>query len=296
MHQTQNFNGCGTALVTPFQPNGKIDENTLENLVQFQIEEGIDFLVPCGTTGESATMTKDEHLYVIQKVVEVTNGRVPVIGGAGGYDTREVSEMAKRVEDTGANAILSVTPYYNKPTQEGLYQHFKTIAGNISIPVVLYNVPPRTSVNMLPDTVQRLSEIPNIVAVKEASGDLAQVSEIITKVPSDFRVLSGNDDIAFPLIAVGGHGLISVVSNVIPKKMREFVHLAIENKMSEARTLQRELFPLFRAIFLETNPIPVKAALAIMGKIQEIYRLPLTPISEANRQKIKNTLKLQGIV
>ncbi len=296
MMDIKNLHGCGTALVTPFLPAGQIDDGALEKLVHFQIEEGINFLVPCGTTGESATMTKEEHLHVIQKVVEISDGRVPVIGGAGGYDTLEVTEMAKRVQDAGVDAILSVTPYYNKPTQEGLYQHFRKIAKNITIPLVLYNVPSRTSVNMLPDTIQRLSEIDNITAVKEASGDIAQVSEIVTKVSPDFRILSGNDDNAFPLIAVGGHGLISVISNLIPKRMTEFVHLVLNNKMDEARVLQKELFPLFKAMFLETNPIPVKAALTMIGKIQESYRLPLTPLHPINASKLKSILESQSLI
>lgn len=279
--------GCGTALATPFNKDLSLDEKALVDLVEFQIGEGIDFLVPCGTTGESATTTVDEHLRIIELTLKTANKRVPVIGGAGGNNPMEAIHLAKEAERLGVDGILSVTPYYNRPTQNGLYEHFKAIAESISIPVVLYNVPSRTACNMLPETVARLSKIENIIALKAASNDLAQISETVTLVPENFSIVSGDDVNTLPIIAVGGSGLISVASNQIPCLMTKYVHLCMENQVKEARKMFKTLLPLLKANFYEVNPIPVKAGLSMMGKIQEYYRLPLTPMQAENKAKLK---------
>jgi 4-hydroxy-tetrahydrodipicolinate synthase len=290
MQDISKLKGCGTALVTPFNEDLSVDEVALRRLVEFQISEGIDFLVPCGTTGESATLSDDEQRRVIQIVVEETRGRVPVIAGAGGNDTAHVIELARQCERLGVAGLLSVSPYYNKPTQEGLYQHFKAIAEATSLPIIVYNVPPRTNVNILPNTIARLAELPNIVGVKEASGNISQVAEIITRVSPEFKVLSGDDSIALPLIALGGVGLISVASNEAPAKMAALVKACLDNEWGEARRLNRELFALMRANFIETSPGPVKAALAMMGKIKEAYRLPMVPVKPETKEKLRAVL------
>jgi len=290
MQDVSNLKGCGTALVTPFNEDLSIDERSLRRFVEFQISEGIDFLVPCGTTGESATLGDDEQRRVIQIVVEESGGRVPVIAGAGSNDTAHVIKLARQCERLGISALLSVSPYYNKPTQEGLYQHFKAIAESTSLQIIVYNVPPRTNVNILPDTIARLAELPNIIGVKEASGNISQVAEIITRVPAKFKVLSGDDSIALPLIALGGVGLISVASNEAPGKMAALVKACLSNKWDEARTLNRELFALMKVNFIETSPGPVKAALAMMGKIKEAYRLPMVPVKPETKEKLRAVL------
>lgn len=290
MQDVSNLKGCGTALVTPFSEDLKIDERALRRLVDFQITEGINFLVPCGTTGESATLSDDEQRRVIQIVLDETRGRVPVIAGAGGNDTTHVIKLARQCEHLGVHALLSVSPYYNKPTQEGLYQHFKAIAEATLLPIIVYNVPPRTNVNILPDTIARLAELPNIVGVKEASGNISQVAEIIARVPASFRVLSGDDSIALPLIALGGVGLISVASNEAPGKMTALVKACLADDWEEARRLNRELFALMKANFIETSPGPVKAALAMMGKIKEAYRLPMVPVKPETKEKLRAVL------
>lgn len=291
-----DLKGCGTALVTPFHRDGSIDEEALRKLVQFQLREGIDFLVPCGTTGETPTLEHGEYLGVIRLVVQETGGKVPIIAGVGGNNTHKVAALAEEVEKLGIQGILSVAPYYNKPTQEGVYQHFKVIAESTSLPVVLYNVPSRTSSNIEPSTVARLARIPNVVAMKEASGSIVQQMEVLNAVPSTFAVLSGDDAFTFPLMAAGGAGVISVVSNEIPGSMARLTRLMLERSYDEARELNAKLLPLMQANFIETNPIPVKAALAMMGMIEEVYRLPLVPMRPENRAKLEKVLVAQELL
>jgi len=288
--------GCGTALVTPFRRDGSLDVPALRRLVQFQLREGIDFLVPCGTTGEAPTLEHDEYLDVIRVVVEEARGKVPVVAGAGGNSTRKVVDVVREIRPIGVQAILSVAPYYNKPTQEGLYQHFKTIAESTDLPVILYNVPGRTSSNIEPATVARLSKIPNIVGVKEASGSIVQQMEVLTAVERGFRVLSGDDAFTFPLMALGGVGVISVVSNEAPGAMTRLARLLLEGGYDDARKLNAKLLPLMQVNFIETNPIPVKAALSMMGMIEEVYRLPLVPMKPENRAKLEKVLAAQGLL
>ena len=288
--------GCGTALVTPFKHDGSIDEVALRKLVEFQLREGIDFLVPCGTTGETPTLEHGEYLGVIRLVVQEVDGKVPVIAGAGGYNTRKVVALAQELGSIGVAGILSVAPYYNKPTQEGLYQHFHAIAESTDLPVILYNVPSRTGSNIEPATVARLSKISNIIAIKEASGSITQQMQVLEAVEPGFRVLSGDDAFTFPLMALGGVGVISVVSNEIPGPMTQLAHLMLEGKWEEARKLHFQLLPLMQANFIETNPIPVKAALAMMGMIEEVYRLPMVPLKPENRAKLEKALTAQGLL
>src|SRR5580693_1661098 len=250
----RGFVGCGTALVTPFRKDLSLDEATLRVLVRRQIKAGINFLVPCGTTGESPTLSQEEHLRVVAITLEEAKGKVPVLAGAGGYNTHHVIEMAREAERMGADGILSVTPYYNKPTQEGLYHHFKAIAASTSLPIILYNVPPRTNVNIDPPTLRRLAEIENIIGVKEASGNIAQMTQVIQQVPEQFIVLSGDDALTLPLVAMGGRGLISVTSNEIPAEMTRLVQLCLAGEFATARALQRKLLPLIEVNFIETNP------------------------------------------
>ena len=285
-----DLRGCGTAMVTPFNEDGSLDESALESLVEFQISEGIDFLVPCGTTGESATLANEEHLRVVEIVHQTARGRVPVVAGAGGNNTAHVITLARGCERLGVEGLLSVTPYYNKPMQEGLFQHFKAIAEATSLPIIVYNVPPRTAVNMTPDTIVRLSAISNIIGVKEASGDISQVAEIITRVPPSFKVVSGDDSITLPLMALGGVGLIAVASNEAPRQMTALTHACLDNNWEEARRLNRLLMPLMKANFIDTSPGPVKAALAMMGKIKESYRLPIVPIRPETRERLRSVL------
>ena len=292
----KSFTGCGTALVTPFRRDLSLDEAALRRLIRRQIDQGIDFLVPCGTTGESPTLERAEHLRVVEIAVEESNGKVPVLGGAGGYNTAEVIELAKEVKHVGADGILSVTPYYNKPTQEGLYQHFKAIANAVPLPMVVYSVQGRTSVNVEPATLKRLAAIDNIVGVKEASGNMGQMARVIHEVPESFNVLSGDDSITLPLIALGGRGLISVVSNQIPGEMTRLVRLAMEGDFAGARKLQREWLPLMEINFVETSPGPVKAALAMMGLCEPVWRLPMVPPAEANRAKVEAVLESCGLM
>lgn len=288
--------GCGTALVTPFSQDGTIDVEALRRLVQFQLREGIDFLVPCGTTGETPTLEKEEYLGVIRVVVEEASGKVPIIAGVGSNSTRHVCELAKDVSALGVQGILSVAPYYNKPTQEGLFQHFRTIAESVDLPVILYNVPSRTSSNIEPSTVGRLSRVPNIAGIKEASGSIVQQMEVLNAVEPGFLVLSGDDVFTFPLMAIGGAGVISVVSNIIPGPMSRLTRLLLEGNYSEARKLNGRLLPLMQASFIETNPIPVKAALAMMGMVEEVYRLPLVPLKPENRARLEKVLVGEGLI
>ncbi len=282
----RSWRGTFTAIVTPFSRDGSLDEAALRALVDRQIEGGVDGLVPCGTTGESATMSTEEKLRVIEIVQERSNDRVRVLAGAGGNSTAAVLALAKQIDQVSVDGILIVVPYYNKPTQEGLYQHFATVADAVEAPVVMYNVPGRTSANMTAETALRLAEHGNIAGTKEASGALTQVMEIIRGAPSGFSILSGDDNLAVPIIALGGHGVVSVASNEAPAMMSEMVRSALEGKMTEARELHYKLLGLMNVNFIETNPIPVKAALAMMGLIEEQYRLPLVPMAEANREKL----------
>jgi 4-hydroxy-tetrahydrodipicolinate synthase len=287
----RGFVGCGTALVTPFRKDLSLDEETLRRLVRRQLAAGINFLVPCGTTGESPTLTHEEHLRVVAITLEEAKGKVPVLAGAGGYDTRHVIEMASEAERMGAEGILSVTPYYNKPTQEGLYHHFKAIAASTSLPIILYNVPPRTNVNIDPATVRRLSEIENIIGVKEASGNISQITQVIQQVPQEFLVLSGDDALTLPLAAMGGRGIISVASNEIPAEMTRLAQLCLAGNFAEARAMQRKWLPLLEVNFIETNPTPVKAAMAEMGLLEPVFRLPLVPPRTENLAKIRSVLE-----
>jgi 4-hydroxy-tetrahydrodipicolinate synthase len=285
------FTGVGTALITPFAKDGSLDESAVKRLVKRQIDGGVHFLSPCGTTGEAPTLTHRDKLRVVELVVEEANGRVPVLAGAGGYDTKEVIELARDLERVGANGILSVTPYYNKPTQEGLYQHYKTIAESMPLPIVLYNVPGRTSVNLAVDTVLRLSEIRNIVAIKEASANVVQMTEILAGVTNDFFLVSGDDPLTVPVMAIGGRGVISVASNEAPSEMAQIVELCETGDYAAARKLQTWLLPLIQINFVETNPGPCKAAMAAMGLIDETYRLPMVPPSAATKAKIVSVLQ-----
>jgi 4-hydroxy-tetrahydrodipicolinate synthase len=290
------FTGCGTALITPFSTDGLVDEAALRRLVKRQIDAGINFLVPCGTTGESPTLTRREHLRVVEITLEEAKGKVPVLGGAGGYNTAEVIELAGELRHLGVDGILSVTPYYNKPTQEGLYQHFKAIATAVPVPMVVYSVQGRTSVNVEPATLKRLAEIDNIVGVKEASGNIGQMASVLHQVPESFNVLSGDDSITIPLVALGGRGIISVVSNEIPGEMTRLTQLAMAGDFAGARAMQRTWLPLMDVNFVESNPIPVKAAMAMMGLCEAVWRLPMTPPSAQSQAKIEAVLKAVGLL
>jgi len=289
------FTGCGTALVTPFRRDLSLDEETLRRLVRRQIEAGINFLVPCGTTGESPTLTRAEHLRVIEITLEEAGGKVPVLGGAGGYNTREVMELARELEHMGVSGILSVTPYYNKPTQEGLYQHYQAIAGAIRLPIVVYSVQGRTGVNVEPATLARLAQIANIVGVKEASGNIGQMANVLQEVPPSFTVLSGDDAVTIPLMALGGRGVISVVSNQIPAAMTQLAQACLRGDFETARAIQRRYLPLMNVNFVESNPIPVKAAMGLMGLLEPVYRLPLGPPAAASMAKIERVLEAAGL-
>jgi 4-hydroxy-tetrahydrodipicolinate synthase len=289
------FKGSIVAIITPFKDN-KVDEECYRGLIEFQIEAGTSAIVPCGTTGESATLTMQEHRRVIDIAVEAVNKRVPVIAGTGGNSTHEAIELTEHAKKAGADATLQVTPYYNKPTQEGLYQHFKAIAKAAPLPQVLYNVPGRTSVNMLPETVARLAELPEVVAIKEASGDLVQMAEIVRLVGDKVTLLSGDDNVILPVLGIGGKGVISVVANIIPRDTADVIEAWEDGNFDKAKELFYRLFPLCQAMFYETNPIPVKTSLALMGKISEEMRLPLAPMSPANRERLQKALKDYGLI
>ena len=293
------FSGCGTALVTPFKTDLSLDEATMRKLVQRQIREGINFLVPCGTTGESPTLTRDEHLRVVEITVEESrkaSRKVPVVGGAGGYNTAEVIELAKELQHLGVDGLLSVTPYYNKPTPDGLVAHFKAIAAAASMPIIVYNVPGRTGVNVETSTLKRLSEIPNICGVKEASGNISQMAAVCHNLPDSFDILCGDDALTIPLCALGGRGLISVVSNQIPGEMTKLVQSAMSGDFAGARKLQRQWFPLMEMNFTESNPIPVKASMALMGLLEPVYRLPMCPPQPQTQTRIEAVLKQVGLL
>ena len=289
--------GCGTALVTPFRQDGSIDETALRNLVSWQVESGINFLIPCGTTGETPTLSHDEWLRVIESTVEVVAGRVPVVAGATSNSTHDAVEKAKEVAARpGVDAILTASPYYNKPTQEGQYRHFKAIAEAVDKPILLYNVPGRTGANIEPGTLARLAEIPNILGVKEASGNITQIAEVLNAVPDHFLVFSGDDAITLPVIALGGVGIISVASNEIPGEMAAMTRAALENDWTTARGIHRKYLPLMQANFIESNPLPVKAVLAMLGRIEEVYRLPLLPMRRDTRSKLQKIATEVGLI
>ncbi len=290
------FEGVFTAIVTPFTEDGKIDEEALRRLVDFQIEKGISGLVPVGTTGESPTLDHEEHHRVIEIVIDQTKGRVPVIAGTGSNCTEEAIRMTEKAKEAGATASLQVAPYYNKPTQEGFYRHFTAVADAVDIPIIVYNIPGRSGKNIENSTMLELAKHKNIVGVKEASGNINQMMDLILKKPNSFVVLSGDDNLTLPLMALGGKGVISVASNIVPDRMAEFVGAALKGDWDKARKLHYELLPLFRAIFIETNPIPIKAALAMKGMIKETYRLPMCEMTEEHRNTLRDVLKKLNIL
>src|ERR1700759_584514 len=291
------LHGCGTALVTPFKSDGSIDEPALQSLVQWQVESGIHFLVPCGTTGETPTLTREEWLRVIDITIEGVAGRGPVVAGATSNCTAAAIDLAKTVAARkGVDAILSASPYYNKPTQEGQYQHFKAIAEAVDKPIMLYSVQGRTAANIEPATLGRLAKIPNIIAVKEASGNIGQIAEVFNYVPESFLVFSGDDAVPLPVIALGGVGIVSVCSNEIPKEMSQLAAAALNNDWDNARRLQRQFLRLMQANFLESNPMPVKAVLAMMGRIQEVLRLPMLPVKPETRSKLEKLATELGLL
>jgi 4-hydroxy-tetrahydrodipicolinate synthase len=290
------FTGAGTALITPFTRSGDLDEAAVRRLGRRQIEGGIHFLAPCGTTGENPTLTASERRRIVEILAEEAGGKVPILAGAGGYNTKEVIELARELAKAGASGFLSVTPYYNKPTQEGLYQHYRAIAESTPLPIVVYNVPGRTGVNVEVATLVRLAAIPNIIGVKEASGSMQQMCEICRALPPEFLVLSGDDVMALPLMAVGGRGLISVVSNEIPGEIVQMIEAAERDDFAAARAIHHRVMPLMLANFVEANPIPVKTAMAAMGLIDETYRLPMVGPKPESRDKIVKTLRDLGLV
>jgi len=285
------FDGVYTALVTPFQEDGSLHEEDLRKLVDFQIREGVQGLVPMGTTGESPTLSHEEHVRIIEIVVDEAAGRVPVIAGAGSNSTDEAIRLSRKANELGASATLQVSPYYNKPTQEGLYRHFWQIAEQVELPLIVYNIPGRSAVNVSNETMLRLAQHGNIAGVKEATGNLAQAMEFMMSKPADFVVLSGDDNMTYPLLCLGGRGVISVASNVIPRRMASFVSSALQGDFDGARARHFELLPLFKALFLETNPIPIKAALAMKGMLSELYRLPMCPLSSEHRKQLEQILR-----
>ena len=292
-----NLRGCGTALVTPFRQDGSIDEPALRQLVRWQVESGIDFLLPCGTTGETPTLSHDEWLQVIDVTIETAAGRVPIMAGATSNNTRDAVEKTKEASArNGVDFILSATPYYNKPTQEGIYQHFRAVAEASQKPVVLYNIAGRTGTNIETPTLRRLAEIPNIIGVKEASGNVSQIAEVCATLPEDFLVFSGDDAITLAVIGLGGVGIISVVSNEIPAEMTRLTQAALAGKWDLARMIFRKYLPLMQANFMESNPIPAKAVLSMMGRIEEVYRLPMLPMRPENRAKLEKVVTEVGLL
>jgi len=290
------FQGVFTALVTPFNEDKSINEEDLKKLVDFNIENGVSGIVPMGTTGESPTLNHDEHIQAIEIVCKHVNKRVPVIAGTGSNSTREALFLTSRAKDLGADASLQVAPYYNKPTQEGFYRHFKAIADEVDLPMIIYNIPGRTGKNIETDTIARLAEHPNIIGVKEASGSLPQMMDVIYRTPDNFIVLSGDDNLTLPLMAAGGKGVISVASNIIPGRMSALVRAGLNGNFEEMRKLHYELLPFFKVEFIETNPIPIKTALAIKGMIKEVFRLPMCEMSGENKKKLKIVLKSLRII
>lgn len=293
MARKEIFEGAMVALVTPFR-RGKVDEKALKRLLDFHLQRKTDVIIPCGTTGESATMSHEEHRAVMSFVVEYVNKRIPVICGAGSNNTEEALGLVKYAQKIKADGVLVVTPYYNKPTQEGLFKHYSYLAGKADIPMVLYNVPGRTGVSLAPETVARLAKIPTVVAIKEASGSLAQVDRILQL--CDITVLSGDDGLTLPMMSVGARGVISVTANVVPHLVRDMVHAVFDGNFSLAKKIHRELVPLSDVLFIETNPIPVKTALAMMGKIRKEFRLPLCVMKKENEEKLRRVLEKMGIL
>ena len=293
---SQTFQGSFVAMVTPFR-NGKVDEAKLRELVELHVANGTDGLIPCGTTGESPSLKHDEHRRVVEIVVEAARGRIRVVAGTGSNSTAEAIDLTKHAERAGAAGALVVNPYYNKPTQEGLYRHFRAVAESVAIPVLVYNIQSRTAVNVETDTMARLArDVRNIVGVKEASGSLDQMSQVIAACGPDFSVLSGDDNITLPLLAIGGSGVVSVIANIVPRETADLVHAALDGDWKRARDLHYRLFPLARAAFLETNPIPIKEAMAMAGMIEPEFRLPMCRMSDANREKLRAILKLYSLV
>jgi len=293
---SQTFQGSFVAMVTPFR-DGKVDEAKLRELVEFHVTHGTDGLIPCGTTGESPTLSHDEHKRVVETVIEAARGRIKVVAGTGSNSTSEAIDLTKHAERAGANGALVVNPYYNKPTQEGLYRHYRAVAESVTIPIVAYNIQSRTAVNVEPDTLARLvRDVRNIVGVKEASGSLDQMSQVILACGPDFSVLSGDDNITLPLLAIGGSGVISVIANILPRETSDMVHAALDGDWKRARDLHYRLFPLARAAFLETNPIPIKEAMAMAGMIEPEFRLPMCRMSDANRAQLRAILKAYALV
>ena len=293
---SQTFQGSFVAMVTPFR-NGKVDEAKLRELVEFHVTHGTDGLIPCGTTGESPTLHHDEHRRVVEIVIEAARGRIRVVAGTGSNSTAEAIDMTKHAERAGAAGALVVNPYYNKPTQEGLYRHFRAVAESVAIPILLYNIQSRTAINVETDTLARLArDVKNIVGVKEASGSLDQMSQVIAACGPDFSVLSGDDNITLPLLAIGGSGVVSVIANIVPRETAELVHAALDGDWKRARELHYRLFPLARAAFLETNPIPIKEAMAMAGMLEPEFRLPMCRMSDANREKLRAILKPYGLI
>lgn len=290
------FKGVYTALVTPFLENGNIDEGTLRKLVNFQIEEGITGLVPMGSTGESPCLNHDEHIEVIKIVIDECKSRVPVIAGTGSNSTKEAVALTIKAKEAGADASLQVAPYYNKPTQKGLFNHFNTIANESEFPLIVYNIPGRSSININNDTMLKLSENKNIVAVKDATGNFSQLMELIAKKPDTLDILSGDDNITYPFIALGCNGVISVASNIIPGEMIKYVNTCFSGNLDEARKIHYKLLPLFTSMFIETNPIPIKTAMALQGKLKEIFRSPLCSMEPVNKEKLKSVIKKYGII
>ena len=290
------FSGTYTALITPFKSDESIDEAALRAVVDKQIEAGIDGLVPVGTTGESPTVSHKENIRVIEIVVEQADGRVPVIAGTGSNSTSEAIEMTRLAKDIGATASLQVAPYYNKPNQEGFYRHFTAIGDSVDMPMVVYNIPGRTGKNIETDTLIRLAEHQNIVAVKEASGSVAQVMEVVARKPEGFGVLSGDDNLAFPIVSLGGSGVISVASNAAPGEVSRMIGLLLDGKLEKARDEHYKLLPLFKMVFFDTNPIPIKYAMHLLGQCEEVYRLPLCPLSEENKDRVRKVLENQGLL
>jgi 4-hydroxy-tetrahydrodipicolinate synthase len=293
---SQTFQGSFVAMVTPFR-NGKVDEAKLRELVEFHITHGTDGLIPCGTTGESPSLSHDEHRRVVELVIEAARGRIRVVAGTGSNSTAEAIDMTKHAERAGATGALVVNPYYNKPTQEGLYRHFRAVAESVAIPILLYNIQSRTAINVETDTMARLvRDVKNIVGVKEASGSLDQMSQVIAACGPHFSVLSGDDNITLPLLAIGGSGVVSVIANIVPRETADLVHAALEGDWKRARDLHYRLFPLARAAFLETNPIPIKEAMALAGMLEPEFRLPMCRMSDANREKLRAILKPYGLI
>ncbi len=288
------FEGAFVAIVTPFK-NGKVDETALRALIEYQISGGANGIVPCGTTGESATLSHEEHDQVIRIAVEACKGKVPVLAGTGSNSTQEAIKLTQHAQAAGADGSLQITPYYNRPSQEGLYQHFSTVAADTDLPIILYNVPSRTSVNMCPETVVRLAKIKNIVGVKEASGSLQAISEIIDLCGKDFTVLSGDDPLLWPILAVGGRGVISVSANILPGKVAAMCQAAANGDMAKARSLHYEMREINDVLFIDTNPVPVKAALHLMGKIEKEVRAPLVTLSSSHLESVKEVLKKHGL-